>query len=131
MNYVTPSEGADYKLSIEQRQRYLYAMVDGADDNVKTVLAYWKKIAAELKNSAERRLLFEKMRSAELSVTAAFTVTSAVASMGLVGTKIAFVKHDPDVNRTSAFTETASLNRGLIVKIFAAADIAEEWLLRD
>jgi len=107
---------AQYKLSFENRTDYLYARVENADSNVETVTAYWKEIAQQRELRGARKILFEKLHSSELSVTSTFAVAATLAVLGFAGTKIAYLKHDRDVNRTNHFAETVSANRGVKVK---------------
>ena len=121
-----------YDITFEQRDGYLYALVEGPTDSYEISNAYWQEVSEECERRKTRKLLLdERLDSPMQSMTEVFQGASERSYMGLSGIKIAFVDTKSDHHELNLFGELVATNRGLFCKVFNDLDAGERWLLAD
>jgi len=118
-----------YRLTFEYRPAYLYAHVEGENDNYEISSAYWQEIADECTNKEFDRVLIIEDIVETGSLAEIYQLCSEFSRMGYDEIKIAFIDRRSDQEEQNKFGELVAVNRGLNVKIFTDIDEAEKWLL--
>jgi len=122
---------AQFSLSFEHRDDYLYAYVTGQHDSYEISKRYWQEIARELKGTQYRRLLVDEDIIEAASMGDVFQLVSELVGMGFAGIRIAF--YDRQITHTDLndFGALVASNRGLDGLAFNDIEKAKEWLLTD
>jgi hypothetical protein len=121
---------AEYKLTFEERQGYLYAHVqsDSIDEN--GIIAYLTEVTNTCLETKSDRVLVVRDITATLGIANQFhTTTDFVERM--TSRKVAFVNPYPFVEDEMAFAITVAKNRGGNFRLFRDIESAEQWLLAD
>jgi hypothetical protein len=129
MNADTPNPEKLYKLTFQDRIGYLYAFVEGENDNAEVSAQYWREILAKCNEYDTRKLLVEEDLPGGPSETEVYHLASALSKLGSYWLKIAFVDRHLDQHDLNQFAELVAVNRGVNGKIFTNTDEAEKWLL--
>jgi hypothetical protein len=120
-----------YRLTFEQREGYLYAYVEGEQDNYQISRGYWLEVAAEVVRTKAKRVLIDENIVESATLGEVFRLASEIPKMGFGPTRVAFVDRYLDQNDINAFAELVAVNRGLNGKIFNDESMALAWLLKD
>jgi hypothetical protein len=124
--------GKPYSITFELRPDYLYAYIQGDNDNYEISNAYWLEVSIECaKHRAEKLLVDEDLASSMPSMSEVFQGASERSFMGLAGLKIAFVDRHSDQQEQNLFGELVATNRGLFCKVFSNFADGESWLMSD
>ena len=119
-----------YQMRVEQKPGYLHVVVTG-ENSKENVAAYLAGMRGEcIARGCFRVLIEERLEGPRLRTLDVFELIfkGSREALGLY-TAIAFV----DVNAEGdlmQFAQTAAVNRGIPVSIFATVADAEQWLLR-
>lgn len=119
-----------YRLTFEQRDGYLYAYVEGEQDNYEISKAYWQEVVDEVVRTDAKRVLIDENIVESASMAEVFKLASEIPTMGFGGTYVAFVDRYLDQAEINEFAELVAVNRGLNGKIFNNEELAVEWLLK-
>jgi hypothetical protein len=122
-------EPAAYKLTLEHRPNYLYALVEGERDSYEISRAYWSEIAEACHRAGYKKVLVEEELREATSIAEAFQIAAELPEMGFAGIRIAFVDRFADQSEVNDFSQLVALNRGLHSNIFSNTGAAEKWLL--
>lgn len=121
------SEAAPYKLDLEDRGEYLYALVSGEALSPDIAKLYWDEIAEECRKLGRTKIMIEK--DFAQSVTAPEMLSMGVY-LGeiLPGRPIAFLDRyrNEDINELG---KKIARNQGVKLQVFKNIADAEKWLL--
>jgi hypothetical protein len=122
-----------YNLIFEQRERYLYAAVDGDEDTVEISAQYWQEVADKCKELGTKRVLIveDLPGGGVTSMMDVYELATALPQMGFLGIRVAFVDAHLDQQSVNEFGELVATNRGLYGKIFNNFADGEHWILND
>lgn len=126
-----PNSAKPYKLTIEQRQGYLYAFIEGENDSYEISRAAWQEIADKANELGSEKVLIDENIVEAGSFADAYRLASEIPDMGFGRAKIAFVDRFLSQNEINKFGELVALNRGVNGRIFDDVQAAESWLLAD
>ncbi len=118
-----------YQLTFDERERYLYAFIEGDQDSVEISRSYWQEVARETTRTGMKRVMIEENLPAGASMTEMFQFATEIPNMGFGGTRIAFIDRDLTQNDLNQFGELVAVNRGVNIKVFIDKQEAETWLL--
>lgn len=118
-----------YLLTLDQRNGYLYAYVEGEHDSYEISRAYWQEIAEEASRLGASRVLIDENIVESASLMDTYQLASEIPSMGFSSVRIAFVDRYLDQQEINSFGELVAVNRGLIGRVFNDTASAEAWLL--
>jgi hypothetical protein len=117
-----------YQLKIEQKAGYLHVVVTG-ENSKENVAAYLAEMRGEcIARGCYRVLIEERLEGPRLRTLDVFEVIfkGSTQALGLY-TAIAFVDLNAEGDLMK-FAQTAAVNRGIPVSIFATIAEAEKWL---
>jgi hypothetical protein len=117
-----------YQLKIEQKTGYLHVVVTG-ENSKENVAAYLAEMRGEcIARGCYRVLIEERLEGPRLRTLDVFEVIfkGSTQALGLY-TAIAFVDLNAEGDLMK-FAQTAAVNRGIPVSIFATIAEAEKWL---
>src|SRR5262249_26566406 len=117
-----------YQLTIEERQTYVYARVDGDLTPANALRFLEEAHAACVKSGRTSVLLDMQLHGPNLSTTSVYEVISQRAAFGSLLCKIAYVPYRADDQSMAYFAETVAMNRGVNVRLFDSVAAAESWL---
>ena len=120
-----------YQLNFDLQPHYLHARVTAEAMDVPTAIEYMTAAITKCRELKARRLLIEHVVGVGLSINDTFEVARAVASMPVMGLKMAFVDNDPQYYETYQFGELVGANRGIWGRVFTTVPDAESWLLEN
>ena len=121
------NEAAPYKLSLEDRGEYLYALVGGEVLTPEISKLYWNEIADKCLKLGKSKILIEKDFVQGVSAPEMLNMGIYLGAL-LPGKNIAFLdryKND-DVNELG---KKIARNQGVKMQIFENINDAEKWLL--
>jgi len=119
-----------YQLKIDQKPGYLHAVVTG-ENSKEDVAAYLAGLRDEcIARGCFRVLIEERLVGPRLRTLDVFELIfkGSQQALGLY-TAIAFVDVNPEGDLMQ-FAQTAAVNRGIPVSLFATVADAEQWLMR-
>jgi hypothetical protein len=116
-----------YELKLEQRDGYLYALVNATAMDRDIAMAYLSEIAAECDRLNCEGVLIERNVPVMLPDADLFFVTNAFLEM-IDGRRVAFVNPHEPIEQDMAFAVTIGTNRGANYKLFDDVESAEQWL---
>jgi hypothetical protein len=116
-------------IRFEHHSGYLYANAHAEKDSYEISLDFWTEIARRCKENGFSKVLAEEDFGTDNSTSDMYELVSQGHQIGLTGLKIAFVDRHLAQMNNNLFGETVARNRGLIAKVFANINEAEEWLL--
>lgn len=119
-------EDAPYKISLEDRGNYLYALVGGESLTPEIAKMYWDEIAGKCAELNKSKLLVEKDFPKHVSAPEMLEMGVYLGEI-LAGKKIAFVDRykNEEVNELG---KVVARNEGVILRIFENVEDAEVWL---
>ena len=126
MSYDISTKG--YELTFEERDDYLYALVEGEVDNYEISHLYWQEVIDECKRLGRQKLLVEEAITGNNTTSDTFQVAAELRSMGLVNIRLAFVDRFTEHDEVNKFGEIVAINRGVEGRVFNRISEAEEWL---
>ncbi len=85
-----------FDLSLDQREHYLFARVDGPEDTYEVSVAYWSRLRAECEARGTRRLLVLEALEGNAVPSEARQVVEALVQMGFHDIRIAYVDATED-----------------------------------
>jgi hypothetical protein len=125
---TNPPHNKQYTLVFEQRDGYLYALVEGEHDCYEISRAYWQEVADEVARLGVKRVLIEENIPVAGTLADAFQLGSEIPDMGFGTARIAFVDRYVEQNEINEFGELVAVNRGVNGKLFEDLQSAEQWL---
>ncbi|MEO8648407.1 MAG: hypothetical protein ABI539_04495 [Acidobacteriota bacterium] len=116
-----------YKLSVEDRGEYLYALVGGEKLTANIAAAYWNEIAGHCFDLKKDKILIEKDFVEGVGPAEMLEMATLVGDL-LPNRKIAFIDRfeHRDINELG---KKLARNRLVMMQIFDGIDEAERWLL--
>jgi hypothetical protein len=118
-----------YDLTMEHRNGYLYAYVQGDNDSYEISRAFWTEIADEVRRTNAARVLIDENIEQSVSMAEVFQLASELPKMGFGSARVAFVDRYLDQQEINAFGELVAVNRGFSGKLFNNVAEAESWLI--
>ena len=116
----------EYKLTIEERDGYLYALAGGEKLTAEISAAYWNEIAGRCFEKEITRILIEKDFIESVGPEDMLRMADYLGNL-LPGRRIAFVdrrRHD-SINELG---KKLARNRDVMMQVFDSAQDAERWL---
>ena len=117
-----------FDLSLDQREHYLFARVDGREDTYEVSVAYWSRIRAECEARGTQRLLVLEALQGNAVPGEARQVVEALVRMGFHDIRIAYVDATEDAALLVS-SEIRVAQAGVAARVFRRVDEAESWLL--
>ena len=120
------AEGKDYKLEMEERDGYLYAVASGEKLTAQISAAYWNEIAGRCFETGCDKILIEKAFGQPVGPGEMLLMADHLGKL-LPGRHIAFVdrfRHD-DINELG---KKLARNRDVMMQVFGSIAEAEKWL---
>lgn len=118
-----------YDLTLEVRDKYLYAYVAGEHDTFEICFAYWSEIAQKLAEVDLDRVLIVEDIAEESPMVDVYELASRLVDIGFRGVTVAFVDRYASHQELNDFGVLVGSNRGLIGQAFSDEAEAEKWLL--
>jgi hypothetical protein len=120
------NEPAPYKLILEDRGEYLYALASGELLTPEISRQYWDEIADECLKLGKTKIMIEKDFAQSVSAPEMLSMGVYLGNL-LPGKEIAFLDRHPneDVNELG---KKIARNQGVKMQIFKNASDAEKWL---
>lgn len=122
-NVTTPA----YTLSLEERDGYLHAVIEGEKDSYDTTMGACTQIAAACKGRRAKKALVEHKVHGRLSTLEIFKIASQLPDL-FQEVWVAFVIHVATTPDNPEFLETVAKNRGGRGRLFEDPREAEGWL---
>jgi hypothetical protein len=119
-----------YKLTFERRDVYLYALVQAADIDRGTALAYLREVAVECERQVCDRLLLERDIPVMLPDGDLFFTTHDFFGM-MTGRRVAFINPHVPIDADMDFAVAIAASRGAQFRLCRNLKAAEEWLASD
>jgi len=116
-----------YKLSLEEREGYLHAQIEGDKDSYDTTMGACTQIAAACKGRRAKKVLVEHQVHGRLSTLEIFKIASQLPDL-FEDVWVAFVIHTATAPDNPEFLETVAQNRGGRGRLFEDPREAEVWL---
>lgn len=120
-----------YRLTFQEFPGYLYAFVEGEQDNYEISRAFWQEIADKAVDTGAKRVLIEENIEMPGSFADVYKLASELPSMNFGGARIAFVDRFLDHNEINEFGELVAVNRGFNGAVFNDVETARRWLLEN
>ena len=117
-----------FDLSLDRRDHYLFARVDGPEDTYEVSVAYWSRLRAECEARGTRRLLVLEALEGNAVPSEARQVVEALVQMGFHDIRIAYVDATEDAALLVS-SEIRAAQAGVTARVFRRVDEAESWLL--
>lgn len=118
--------GKGYKLTMEERDGYLYALAGGEKLTAQISAAYWNEIAGRCFETDCYRILIEKDFVEAVGPEEMLRMADYLGNL-LPGRRIAFVdrrRHDP-INELG---KKLARNRDVMMQVFTSVEDAQKWL---
>jgi len=117
-----------YRLLIEERDGYLFALIQGDQDNFEITLAAVTELAAICRSRNATKLLLEYRMPGRLTTLEVYGIATQLPLL-YKGVEVGFVIHASQIPENPRFLEDVARNRGGKGQLFGSAREAEEWLL--
>ncbi|HEY4583216.1 MAG TPA: hypothetical protein VIG88_10165 [Lysobacter sp.] len=117
-----------FDLTLDQREHYLFARVDGPEDTYEVSVAYWTRLRAECEARGTRRLLVLEALEGNAVPGEAREVVEALVRMGFHDIRIAYVDATEDAALLVS-SEIRVVRAGVRARVFRGVEEAESWLL--
>lgn len=118
----------DIRLVFEDRSGYLYAHVTGPRDSHQISLAYWSRIADQVRKRRATKLMVVENLGDHEDQRDLPAVIDALIAMGLDRIQIAFVVGRVELLPQMEHGEILALERGANGRVFGNVAVAERWL---
>ena len=120
-------EAERYRISLEDRGEYLYALVGGETLTPEISKLYWNEIAGECLRLGKTKIMIEKDFRRSVSLPEMVSMGVYLGEL-LPGKSIAFLDRykNEDVNELG---KKIARNQGVKLQIFENVNEAEKWLL--
>ena len=116
-----------YKLTLEDREGYLHALIEGDQDSYDITMGACTQIAAACKGRRAKKILVEHKVRGRLSTLEIFKIATQLPDL-FEDVWVAFVVHVPTAPDNPEFLETVAQNRGGRGRLFEDPREAEVWL---
>ncbi len=126
---ASPASPRLYTITFEERSDYLYAYVEGEQDNYEISRAYWQEVADRAASVDAKRVMIHENILEPGTFAGVYRLASEIPAMGFGRARIAFVDPYIEQNEINSFGELVALNRGVKGKVFNDLQEAEDWLL--
>ncbi|HLY11106.1 MAG TPA: hypothetical protein VKW04_17520 [Planctomycetota bacterium] len=117
----------DYRLTLEDREAYLYALITGARDSYDVTMGAVTEIAAACKVRGTSKLLVEHQVSGRLTTLEVFKIASQLPDL-FGGVFVGFVIRVATSTDNPEFLENVARNRGGQGRLFTDPAAADAWL---
>lgn len=121
------NEDKPYTIELEDRDKYLYALVGGKTLTPDIAKMYWDEIAEMCSMIQTAKIMIEKNFSKSVSPPEMLEMGVYLGKI-LAGKKIAFLDKykNEDINELG---KVIARNQGVIMRIFKSTEDAEKWLI--
>lgn len=120
-------ETAPYRVTLEDRDGYLHALVTGERDSFEVTMGACMEIAAAAKLRKAKKLLVEHQVKGPLSTLDVYKIASKLPDL-FEGVVVAFTAHQTANPDNPQFLEHVATNRGGVGRLFADPRDAVAWL---
>lgn len=121
------NENSPYKIVLEDRGEYVYALAGGEFLTPEIAKMYWDEIADLCYKLEKSKILIEKDFSESVSAPEMLEMGVYLGKI-LPGRKIAF--HDRHKNENiNALGKVIARNQGVMMRVFDSVEDAEKWLI--
>lgn len=121
----------EYDLKLDDRGRYLYALIKGHRASLEIAMGYWSEIAQAALSSGLKRLLVIEDIPEMISIAEVHQLVTSLADVPIRDIRIAFVDLYAEHASLNNFGILVGENRGFTLKSFDTEEAAEEWLLQE
>jgi len=128
MNLPQP-DSPHFEINFENELEYLRAEVTGEHDSYDVTIAYWDRIARELRATGHKKLLVVEMLQDNIDVKDAFRAIRERDKSSFEGVKIAFFDMKKDHVPINSFGAAAAAHLGYQIEVFSNLHAAKDWLL--
>lgn len=118
---------APYKIELEDRGEYVYAVAGGDLLTPEIARMYWDEIAEMCQRTGKSKILIEKDFPKSVSAPEMLEMGVYLGKI-LAGNKIAFIDRHKNEN-INALGKVIARNQGVIMRIFQTVEEAEKWLI--
>jgi hypothetical protein len=116
-----------YKVTLENRKEYLYALITGERDSYDVTMGAVTDIAAACKVRSARKLLVEHQIAGRLSALDIYRIATQLPDL-FGGVDVGFVIRLATTPENPQFLENVARNRGGQGRLFGNVADAEAWL---
>lgn len=119
-----------YTLTMEARDGYLYARLEGAD-SYDASLEYWSLIGKKCQELGLRRVLVHENLTGTIDEVEMYEIVTKYMEAGFLGVEVALYDDNPDDHLINALGQMIATNRGALVMLFPTLQEALAWVERD
>ena len=127
---LTGQPSLDFSLLYEDRGAYLYACVNGAQNEFEISIRAWAAIHRKTVEFGYRKLLVEDNFPNQLSTRETFKIGELLIKLFGKRTRVAHLDKNSAALEMNKLCETAAINHSADAKVFGNFKEAEQWLLR-
>jgi len=119
---------AEYRLTLEERPGYLYALAEGerTAENMTRFLGDVHEACQRLGRTAA--LIEVGLEGPSLGIGTIYGIITARAPTGVLLNRIAYVERSAGKNTGAQFAVDVAVNRGVNLRMFATAADARRWI---
>lgn len=114
---------------VEQRDEYIYVLVESKRASFEMGRTIWKMIAKECESSELLNIMMETRMPNTLTANERFLIRSELVDLGFSSYRIAVVDEDPQGRSKNEYADAVSATRGILTRAFMNFQEAEDWLL--
>ena len=115
-------------MTLEWRDDYLRALVDGPHDNYEISLGYWTEVARACHERGTRAVLVVENLQQPGQAVELEQLVDAIVALGFREIRVAFVDLVDSHLKAMEHGEILARERGIVGRVFAREDEAERWL---
>ena len=119
--------GPAYKLTLEDRKDYLYALITGEQDSYDVTMGAVTEVAAACKIRGTTKLLVEHQVSGRLSTLEIYKIATQLPPL-FGDVYVGFVVRLTSTPENPELLRNVAVNRGGRGRLFTDAESAEAWL---
>jgi|GEM_PF-406896 len=123
-----PNSSKPYRLEFNYYPEYLYAFVEGKEDNTEISLSFWEEVAEECRRRGYKKVLVEENLAENPSEAMIYEIGAKLPTI-LEGIVVAFVDRRIEHLETNLLASVIFFNRGGKGKVFTDLEQARKWLL--
>jgi hypothetical protein len=117
-----------YSLTIEQREDFVHALIEGPEHGFAVLHASWSEILAELRRREAKRLIVVDALRGTPALHELVEIVNSVLAPALAGVRVALVDAGDADRRYLEFAEVLLRRQGVAAHAFGSERSALEWL---